>query len=412
MRKAISFWALAMTLAGLTTVTVAQSTPPKVYLLDAKVLADQKAKSAVSKTPTPLIQAIRKDAEKALTVGPFSVTQKEKVPPSGDKHDYVSQAPYWWPDPKKPDGIPYIRRDGERNPEAKANSDEERMNKTASAARALALGWYFTGEPKYADRAALLLRVFFLDPATRMNPNLNFGQGIPGKYPGGKSGIIETHTLPTVVDAVGLLAGSPTWTSADHKGMVDWFTQYLTWLRQSKLGREEADSKNNHGTWYDVQVADFALFIGERELATSVIRAAKEKRIATQVEPDGRQPLELARTKAFSYSCFNLNAMMSLATLGEAASEDLWDFQTKDGRSIRRALDFLVPYATGQKKWEYPQITGFNAAELAPGLLAGANHYKDAAYSKAADEINVTNSVMTLLLRAGAEGDAAINRGK
>ena len=413
MKASSVFLVLAIALGNLVSIAAAEGTAsPKVYLLDAKVLADQKAKAASSKSPTPLVQAVRKEADKALTVGPFSVTQKEKVPPSGDKHDYMTQAPYWWPDPKKPDGLPYIRRDGERNPEARANSDEERMNKTVSAARALALGWYFTGEQKYADRAALLLRVFFLDPATRMNPNLNFGQGIPGKYPGGKSGIIETHTLPAVVDAVGLLAGSPSWTAADQKGIVDWFAQYLKWLRESRLGREEADSKNNHGTWYDVQVADFALFVGDRDLATSVIRASKEKQIAVQVEPDGRQPLELARTKAFSYSCFNLSAMMSLATLGEAVGEDLWGFQTKDGRGIRRALDFLVPYATGQKKWEYPQITGFDGAELAPALLAGTYHYKDEAYLKDADETNASHNMTMLLLRARAVGEEGANREK
>jgi hypothetical protein len=372
---------------------------PKVFLLGANILASQKAQARDSKAPSPFLTAVRKEADKAMSVAPASVTQKERVAPSGDKHDYMSQGPYWWPDPSKPNGLPYIRRDGERNPELKTNSDEAAMNRTISAAHALALGWWLFGDQKYADQSALLLRTWFLDHATRMNPNLNFAQGIPGRNTGTKSGIIETHGLPSVIDAVGLLAGSPSWTNSDQQGMLDWFSRYLEWLQTSKLGREEAESKNNHGTWYDVQVADFAIFIGNRDLAKSVIRDARGKRIARQVEPDGQQPLELARTKAFSYSCFNLSALMTLARLGDVVGEDLWTFQTGDGRSIRAALDFLVPYAAGTKKWEYPQITGFNSSDLVPALLISADRYRDASYARIAAEAGIKNTASMLYLR-------------
>src|SRR5262249_40048744 len=148
------------------------------------------------------------------------------------------------------------------------------------------------------------------------------------------TGIIDSHGLTDVVDAVGLLAGSTNWKGEDQKGMEKWFAGYLGWLRESHIGQDEAKAKNNHGTFYDVQVADFALFIGQRSLAQDVVRESKDKRLALQVMPDGSQPLEAERTRGLSYSLFNLEGLMELAELGEHTGVDLWNFKTGDGRSI------------------------------------------------------------------------------
>ena len=345
-----------------------------MYLLHQDKLAAHKAQLAAGdKTLQPALDNLISDADKALKNGPFSVLQKTALPPSGDKHDYMSMGPYWWPDPKKADGKPYIRRDGEVNPESRdSGNDRPAMEKMQSSVSTLALAFYFTGQEKYAAHAAKLLRAWFLDDATKMNPNLNFGQAIPGITKGRGIGIIETAGLPQLLDYVALLQTSASWTTADNDGLKNWMSSYLDWLLTSKNGIDEAKTHNNHGTWYDVQVAGLALFVGKDEIAKKAVESA-QRRLVKQIEPDGKQPEELARTKGFSYSAMNLNGFFNLADLGRAVNIDLWNYQSEDGRSLRRALDFLAPFA-GDKKWEHQQIHDADfQGTLLPMLKRGAN---------------------------------------
>ena len=377
----IFLFAMAIVLLpALLAVAQAGRTPPRVFLLDSKQL--ELTKRLIYNGDKSIALAVEKlehDANKALASGPFSVVTKEVTSPSGDKHDYLSQAPYFWPDPKSVNGLPYIRRDGERNPEIEKINNHLVLDQMEAAVETLALAYYFKGDESYANKATVLLRAFFLDSDTRMNPNLQYAQFIPGINTGRGIGLIETRGLTQVVDAIGLLAGSKAWTNTDQRGMEDWYSRFLQWTLDSKHGKDEAAAKNNHGTYYDLQVASFALFLGKKDLARSILQTARTKRIAVQIEPDGGQPLELARTKAWSYSVGNLDGLMLLARLGENVDVDLWNYTTTDGRSIRKALDFLVPFAFGEK-WIYQQLGNWPPQLLFPLIWRAATHYSDAQF--------------------------------
>ena len=371
---------------------------PATVEMDGAFLARVKAH------PEPAItSAVRMDAEWEMHVGPYSVMDKQDVPPSGSKHDYMSLAPYWWPNPDSKNGLPFVRRDGRVNPERYKVPDDREFNETRNAAHALALGYYFTGNEEYAKRAVLLLRIWFLNPATRMNPNLNYAQAVPGLNTGRGIGLIDVREMPRVLDAITLLSGSRAMTKTDEAGLRNWFTRYLKWLTTSKNGKDEADAKNNHGSWYDQQLVGIALFLGNKELARQTAETAKTKRIVLQIRKDGSQPLELARTKSFSYSVFNLDALMRLAAEADEVGVDLWSYRAPDGGSIRGALDYLVPFAVKKKQWKHEAINGVDGSLLTEPLLLAAMHYKDADYLKLAEQVEKNPDVRTRLLRAEAE---------
>ena len=348
-------------------------------------LARVKARvKAGDKTLTPALDALIADADRALLADPPSVMDKTRLPPTGDRHDYMSTAPYFWPDPARSNGLPYIRHDGKVNPESRGPaSDHDRLGRMGATVQTLALAYYLTGREAYATQAARFLRVWFLEPATRMKPNLDFAQGVPGASTGRGFGVLEGRSIAEAADAAQLLTGSGAWKAKDDKAFRSWLGAFLDWLLTSRNGRAEAVAHNNHGTFYDVQVLRLALVLGRDSLAKSIASAAGPKRIAAQIEPDGRQPLELQRTAALGYSAFNLQALFALATLAEYAGTDLWHYQTSDGRSIRKALDFLLPYIdVPAKPWPYPQLKKYDPANLAPLLRQAANVFHAPEYER------------------------------
>lgn len=364
---------------------------PRVFTISPQDLVAVRARvRADDKSLKPAVDRLRREAAKALKAGPFSVLDKPRMPPSGDKHDYLSLAPYFWPDPNKKDGLPYINRDGQVNPESRTGTDSTAMGHMASAVQTLALADYLLGDEACALHAEKLLRTWFLDPATRMNPSLTFGQGIPGKCDGRGTGIIDTTVLVGAIDAAGLLESVSTWSAEDRRGMTAWCEAYLNWLRTSKLGKDEARSPNNHGTWYDAQVATLAIYVGQTDLARETLEAAKRRRIDAHIEPDGSQPHELRRTKSFSYSLFNLRALFTLASLGERVGVDLWNYRSADGRGIRAALDFVAPYAEAEKKWPHQELR-FQRLDLVPFLQQAAGVYKDPRYRKLLELLPATD---------------------
>jgi Alginate lyase len=360
----------------------------QAFILDSDNL--MKAKSRLQSNDPAVVPAFNtliREADRALTSGTVSVVEKELTPSSGDKHDYMSLAPYWWPNPNKPTGLPYIRRDGEINPERDQTSDRKRLDNMVQTVRTLSLSYFFTGREEYAAHAAKMLLVWFLDPATKMNPNLRYAQAIPGRSSGRAAGIIETHNLPELIDAVAMLNRSKSWDQSNQKALQDWFNAYLIWLLESPEGSAEATAKNNHGSWYDLQVLSYALFAGKNELAKKVLSELPTKRISKQIEPEGRQLRELERTQAWNYSLFNLKALFDIASIANKLGTDLWNYQTPDKRGIRKALDWLIPFATGEKKWSYEQIAGWQPEKLAPLLRRAALQYREMSYENALSKL-------------------------
>lgn len=333
-----------------------------------------------------LVDQLRAEADEAMQAGPFSVMHKEQLPPSGDKHDYMSQGPYWWPDTTKADGLPYIRRDGQVNPERATLTDHRELGDLISTSETLSRAYFFTENEAYAQRAAHLLRTWFVDEATRMNPHLEYGQAIPGRTEGRGIGIIETRYLGQITDAVALLRPSEAWNAELDTGMTTWMESYLDWLTNSQKGQDESVHPNNHGTWYDVQAVALALFTGQDSLAKNLLEKSKASRLDEHLEADGAQPRELARTLSYNYSSMNLYGLFTLARLGDHAGVDLWHYQTPKGATLRNALDYLIPAAMGTQAWTHEQIKPLNPASLIPHLAIASKVY-DPKYGEQAGEL-------------------------
>src|SRR4030095_7672930 len=353
---------------------------PGVFIMDAKRLDEVKKKwEQKDENVLRLVDSLQKQADRFLKMKPVSVMDKQFTPVSGNKHDYMSQAPYFWYDSTKPNGLPYMRKDGVRNPEIYKITDRTFIGRLENASRILSLTWYLTGDVQYADKAVGLLRHWFMNEATKMNPHLEYGQAIPGVNNGRGIGIIETRTLIGIADAVGLLEGSASWTKVDSKAMQEWYAKYLDWLLTSKNGKDEHAAKNNHGTWYYAQAIDFALFTENKEIAKKLAEESK-RRLDSQLTKEGQQPLELARTNALGYSTMNLQGWLVVATLAEKAGVNLWNYKTPNGASIGLALAWLIPYAVGDKNWTYQQIGPYNKKDIYALLLQADSKFEEPNY--------------------------------
>ncbi|MGB3802267.1 MAG: alginate lyase family protein, partial [Lewinella sp.] len=288
---------------------------PELTNLDGQRIAQAKAGAgAQDKRWEPAYRRLIDAADSLLTAPLYAVTQKTQLPPSGDKHDYLSLAPYWWPDPEREDGLPWIRRDGEVNPRTRGlDVDVTARRNALGNFFELSLAAYFSDRQAYADRAREQLRTWFIDPETRMNPHLEYAQGIPGRNDGRCYGIIEFRAIMEVITGVELLQHLGELTADERAAFDEWTDAYANWLMTSELGREESARHNNHGTWYDAQLVSMLRFLGREEEARTVLEKAKTERIAAHLAADGSQPEEIERTKSLSYSTMNLEGLTILA---------------------------------------------------------------------------------------------------
>jgi hypothetical protein len=293
---------------------------------------------------------ILKAADAALKLAPLTITAQRAKLSEGGLNDFYSNGDYWWPDPAKPDGLPYVQRDGESNP-GNFNFHRMVMREMRDAVSALGAAYRITKEDRYAAKAAELLRVFFLDERTRMNPHLKYAQAIPGRTPGRGIGIIDTLHLAEVPLAIRAMQDSPAFPADAIAGLKKWFADYTDWMITSTNGQQEANAGNNHAPAYWLQIATFATFTGDESRLAECRRRFKEVFVPRQMTNDGSFPQELRRTKPYGYSIFQLDNMASLCQVLSAPQDDLWKFELPDGRGIKKAMAYLYPFLADKSEW-------------------------------------------------------------
>ncbi len=324
---------------------------------------------------------ILRTAAAALDLPPISIAASRAALSTGGANDFYSNGDYWWPDSAKPDGLPYVRRDGQTNP-ANFNAHRLAIRRLRDAVAALGAAFSITRDDAYAAKAAGLLRVFFLDPATRMNPHLRYAQAIPGVSAGRGIGIIDTLHLIEIPVAVEALSASPAFDAGLGAGLRSWFAAYLDWMITSPNGREEAAEKNNHAVAYWLQVAVFARFTGDEPRLAECRRRFREELIPGQMAADGSFPAELRRTKPYAYSIFQLDNLATLAQVLSRTGDGLWDFESPPGRGLRRAVAFLSPFLADKSRWPLaPDVQAWDGwPTRSPALLFAGLAYAEPRY--------------------------------
>lgn len=332
-------------------------------------------------------ERILRAANAYLAEPPVTVTASTSPRSKGGRHDYFSEGDYWWPNPRNPGG-PYIRRDGYSNPQ-NFNDHREALIRLSLIVPALTAAWLITRKKRYAEHAAAHLRAWFLDSATRMNPSLTYAQAIWGVTPGRGIGIIDTLHLVEVSRSVRLLENATVMTPAEIAGVQTWFAQYMSWMLTSKNGKDEESEKNNHGTCWVVQAAAFAALIGDENAMKLCRNRFRDRLLPNQMADDGSFPLELKRTKPYSYSLFDLDMLAMVCqiasepgadAIGEA--NDLWQLTLPNGSRYQKSVDFMFPFIEDKSKWPYPHDVEYfdDLPNRQPSLLFAGLAYREPKY--------------------------------
>jgi hypothetical protein len=323
-----------------------------------------------------------------IPMEPLSVVKdKKRVAPSRDPRDYITLSPYWWPDPAIEGGVPYIRRDGERNPEVYEYN--ERVNSTtfAETVQLLAVTYFISNDEKYAQKAAEMLRVWFLDPVTGMNPNMTYAQSVPGMVEIRGTGIIDARRIASALNAAKIIENSAAWSEKDRAELLDWADAFLYWLEHSVNGLKEEEAPNNHGLWYEVTRQALIMYLGDYEYLRGVIKNKLYPRIESQLETDGSFPHELARTLGLHYSTFVLEALCISDIMAEKIGLNVWDYKTPSGKSLVNAVEYLKPYWQNPEQWPHMQIKPFEKERGALMLYCVGNRTNKPEYTELAKSI-------------------------
>jgi hypothetical protein len=341
---------------------------PRVFMLDVENLL--RVRSLIFEGDEGFVAAderLLEAANKALATRPFSVVEKEEVPPSNNRCDYMSLAPNWWPDPDVEGGKPYLNREGEVNGECEGY-DHPRLVGLCSAVGTLSTAYFFSDFEDFAERAALLLRIFFLDEQTAMSPHLEYAQAIRGRCLGRAEGIMDAHGFSWLVDHVGLLVNSSSWNADDQADIEAWFSRYLEWLSESEFGVEARGREDSYGICCDVQVTALALFCRKKGIAQQAFERA-QARLFTLVDPDGSQPGQVESADSLNRCMTNVSAFFDLADLGRSLGYDLWS--GKEGDRLQSATLWLINHGF-DAEWPWQRGTSTEALEWIPLLLRAA----------------------------------------
>ncbi len=320
------------------------------------------------------VRRLRAEADRRVREGPWSVTADRPADLQLDPHDYYSEAPYWWPDPGHPGG-PYIRKDGVSNPN-RFLGNKNSLNAMADAVFTLGAAAYLLDEPRYAQRAVRDIRAWFLDPKTRMNPNLEFAQAIRGVDEGRAAGVLDGRVFIRAIQGMDFLAQTGAWDPKEQAATRKWFEEYLHWLTHSQNAEDEKTSGNNHASWWAAQVAAVASFVENRPAAQLAFTYFRDHIFPRQIRADGSAPREEARTRSLSYSAFNLEAFTMICRIAQVQGTELWTVRAKNGATLATAIDYLLPYLADPKKWSKEQISDFSNDGLYFLAFAGMGLHK------------------------------------
>ncbi|MFO6299602.1 alginate lyase family protein [Rahnella selenatireducens] len=354
---------------------LSHAAPSRYFTYDATTLAQTRSQITEKNSPLlPAYQALLAAADKALKEPSLSVTRKTLLPASGDKHDYYSFGPYWWPNPNTASHLPYIRQDGKTNPESKTDAtDSKRLVRFADDMRVLGLAYFFSGNKTYAAKAAEMARVWFINDQTQMNPNMAYAQAIPGVVDGRGIGIIDSRVLIDVMDSIELIRPADTLSEADYQAVKRWYGAFSQWLLTSDNGFEEGNWHNNHGVFYDAQVVAFSLFSDHPDVAKQQMRVAMLRHLTAQIDRQGYLTAEIERTRSWHYTQFALSAFQRLARYGELTGVDLWNSAIDDHR-LEQALTVPAQFLDKPAEWPFPELK-FEPEEALGNMLAAAHAY-------------------------------------
>jgi len=327
-----------------------------------------------------LKQQVLDQAAWAMQQLPVTVTSASSPRSAGGKHDFYSEGDYWWPNPVSTDS-PYIQKDGLSNPDNFV-AHRHAMIRFSQVTGALASAYAITGDEKYVQHALVHYKAWFTDTATMMNPGLPYAQAIKGRFTGRSTGIIDGIQLMEAAQGLMVMEKAKSMDPQVLAGVKKWFTQFLEWLTTHPYGKDEMNAANNHGTCWVMQAAVFAKFTGNKTIMQFCSNRFKNVLLPKQMATDGSFPLELKRTKAYGYSIFNLDAMATICQTLSSAEDNLWQYETADGKSIKKGIEYLYPFIANKNSWPLqPDVMYWNEWPVAqPFLVFGANAYNNAAW--------------------------------